>query len=229
MFSKDKQVSEMLETGIALALTGGFLDAYSYICRGEVFANAQTGNMVLLAIKIAKGDFKGSIYYLIPILAFLIGIIIAEFIRKIHIDKKISNIHWRQSIICFEIIILIAVAFIPKGDLNAVANTAISFVCSLQVQSFRKINGIAVATTMCTGNLRSGSEFLFKYIISKDKALLNKSLQYFTIILFFILGSILGLISTILFDIKAVFVSVFILFIIFIAMFINNENPCSIN
>ena len=31
-----------------LALSGGFQDAYSFLARGHVFANAQTGNIVLL-------------------------------------------------------------------------------------------------------------------------------------------------------------------------------------
>ena len=33
-----------------LAFTGGFLDAYTYLLRGGVFANAQTGTMVLMAL-----------------------------------------------------------------------------------------------------------------------------------------------------------------------------------
>ena len=33
-----------------LAMSGGFMDAYSYMCRGEVFANAQTGNILLMAV-----------------------------------------------------------------------------------------------------------------------------------------------------------------------------------
>ena len=38
--SKKKQYSESLRVGVLLALTGGFLDAYTYLCRGKVFANA---------------------------------------------------------------------------------------------------------------------------------------------------------------------------------------------
>ena len=37
-----KQMSETIELGIVLALSGGFMDAYSYMCRDHVFANAQT-------------------------------------------------------------------------------------------------------------------------------------------------------------------------------------------
>ena len=38
------QISESIGLGTILALSGGFMDAYSYIERGKVFANAQTGN-----------------------------------------------------------------------------------------------------------------------------------------------------------------------------------------
>ena len=62
--------SEMFFTGILLAFTGGFLDAYTYILRGNVFANAQTGNIVLLGINIANGNISKVIYYFVPILAF---------------------------------------------------------------------------------------------------------------------------------------------------------------
>ena len=53
-----RQMSESVLVGSLLVLTGGFLDAYSYLCRGEVFANAQTGNIVLLGIQIAEGDWS---------------------------------------------------------------------------------------------------------------------------------------------------------------------------
>ena len=45
---------EMLRVGLCLAFTGGFLDAYTYLLRGGVFANAQTGNMVLMALYAAR-------------------------------------------------------------------------------------------------------------------------------------------------------------------------------
>ena len=54
-----KQMSDNFITGSLLALVGGFLDAYTYLCRGNVFANAQTGNIVLFGAKLAKKDFSG--------------------------------------------------------------------------------------------------------------------------------------------------------------------------
>ena len=40
-----KHISESFRLAAVLALVGGFLDAYTYICRGQVFSNAQTGNI----------------------------------------------------------------------------------------------------------------------------------------------------------------------------------------
>ena len=45
-----RQMSETIKLGILLALSGGFMDAYSYIQRDQVFANAQTGNMLLFGV-----------------------------------------------------------------------------------------------------------------------------------------------------------------------------------
>ena len=33
-----KQMSESIKLGVILAIAGGFMDAYSYMCRGKVFA-----------------------------------------------------------------------------------------------------------------------------------------------------------------------------------------------
>ena len=41
------RISDSIPCVILLALSGGCMDAYSYLFRDHVFANAQTGNMLL--------------------------------------------------------------------------------------------------------------------------------------------------------------------------------------
>ncbi|WP_290770948.1 YoaK family protein [Anaerofustis sp.] len=212
-----KQMSETYRLGIILALVGGFLDAYTYISRGNVFANAQTGNIVLLGVNFAQGNLKMVGFYFLPILAFFIGIIAAEMIKKRH--KYNENIHWRQIIIVIEIITLLIVGFIPGGRLDMLSNILISFVCSLQVESFRKVNGNAYATTMCTGNLRSATEHLYNFKQTKDKNLLKNSIQYYGIICFFIIGAIIGSILTDIFMTKSVLFTLIGLLTVFMLMF----------
>ena len=79
-----------------------------------------------------------ALFYFLPIAAFGLGILIAEYIKE---KFKYSKIHWRQIIILMEIVVLLVSSFVPKGELNVYVNIAISFVCSLQVQAFRKIRG----------------------------------------------------------------------------------------
>ena len=75
------QMSESFRIGALLALAGGFFDVYTYLCRGGVFANAQTGNMVLLGIAIAGGDWAHALHYIFPIAAFALGVAAAEWTK----------------------------------------------------------------------------------------------------------------------------------------------------
>lgn len=213
----NKQISETLLVGTILAMVGGFLDAYTYICRGGVFANAQTGNIVLVGIKMAQADYRGGFYHLIPVFSFLVGIVVAEYIRRKFKENK--KIHWRQVIIAFETVVLALIAFIPNAN-DVVANILVSFVCSIQVQSFRKIHGNIYTTTMCTGNLRSATESLYEYKASKNRSDLIKSLQYYVIIAFFILGATIGTLLTGVFGNKTIYFACVLLAVVFVMMFI---------
>ena len=62
--------SESLRLGILLAIVGGFLDAYTFICRGGVFANAETGNIVLVALGITNRNYKNVFMAALPIFAY---------------------------------------------------------------------------------------------------------------------------------------------------------------
>jgi uncharacterized membrane protein YoaK (UPF0700 family) len=218
MMAKNKKMSEAYVTGALLAMVGGYLDAYTYIGRGHVFANAQTGNIVLLGIKIAAGEWEQSLHYLAPVVSFFLGILVAEMIKSKY--RKNAKIQWRQVIIILEVFVLTLVAFIPEGNEDTLANILISFVCSLQVEGFRTMNGKVYATTMCTGNLRSATEKLYDYKQTRDRQSLQDSLQYYGIILFFILGALIGSFVTNIFAVKAVLFGSAGLTVVFFLMFI---------
>ena len=84
---KKKQMSESMPLAIFLTLAGGFQDAYSYNCRGKVFANAQTGNIVLLGQNLAQGQWKTALHYLIPLAAFLKGVYFKDRVQ-FHLMEK---------------------------------------------------------------------------------------------------------------------------------------------
>lgn len=231
MKKSSRQMSETYFIGSLLAVAGGYFDAYTYISRGGVFANAETGNMALLGINIVSGNIIKALTYLIPIIAFWLGIILCEKMRDIG-NKK--HLHWKQYVILLEILVLLLVAFLPSNNQSSytfdmIANVLISFVCSLQVQSFRKIRGIVCATTMCTGNLRSATECLMNYSKNHDKDQLHKAGKYYGIVLFFIIGATVSSVLTKIFLERSVLFAEILLAVVFLLMFIepqDKENNC---
>ena len=211
------QMSDSFRAAVFIILSGGFQDAYTYTCRGEVFANAQTGNIVLFSTAVFKSDLKTALKYLIPIAAFIIGTAVAEII---HIKlKNYERIHWRQIILLVEIILLFSVGFLPASR-EPFANALVSFVCALQVQTFHKVRGHIYASTMCIGNLRAGTESLCAYFRTKDKNILIKALTYFGVIFIFAVGAGLGSLMTLALGYKAILICCFLLLISFLIMFI---------
>lgn len=184
------QMSDTFRVAALLATVGGFLDAFTFLCHGKVFANAQTGNIVLLGISLAEGHLSGACRYLLPILAFVAGILMSERLKAR--GAHWQRIHWRQLLLGAEILVLAACAFPCAGEADGWVNTAVSFVCALQVQGFRKVRGNALSTTMCTGNLRTAAESLLAWSVRHDPAVLRRSGHTAGVILCFIAGAVLG-------------------------------------
>lgn len=219
-----KQMSESIELGIVLAMAGGFMDAYSYICRDQVFANAQTGNMLLLGVNVAEHNWHIAMQYLFPVVAFVTGITLADLVRIRKKDEELF--HWRQISVGLEALILALVCLIP-GTMNLLANSLISLACGIQVESFRKIRGNGIATTMCIGNLRSATQNICEYLVTKDRKILRKGMLYYGIIFCFILGAVIGNACVKVFAEKAILVCSGILLLAFIMMFIDRERNFS--
>lgn len=198
------QMSEAFITSVFLALSGGFQDAYTYFTRDEVFSNAQTGNVVLMSQHFMLGEWQRGLHYLIPLLAFAGGVFFADCVQGKF--KYANRLHWRQGILLLEILILFGVGFIPQ-DYNMLATTLVSFSCAMQVQSFRKVGGYSYASTMCIGNLRSGTESLSVYIREHQKGALRKALHYYGIILIFAVGAGAGGICSMQIGVHAIWIS----------------------
>lgn len=184
-----RQMSEAFRTVLFLSLSGGLQDAYTYLGRGGVFANAQTGNIVFMGQSLFTGDWVRFLHYLVPVLAFALGVAAAELIRVS--CKEGHRLHWRQLVLLVEIALLFCVGFLPDA-LNLAANALVSFACAMQVQAFRKVHGYPFASTMCIGNLRSGMDSLVTGLRLHDRKALNKAAHYFAVIVLFALGAGVG-------------------------------------
>ncbi|OUP09200.1 YoaK family protein [Collinsella sp. An2] len=213
-----KQASESIELGIVLALAGGFMDVYSYVARDGVFANAQTGNILLTGVHLSEGDFALALRYAIPVFSFAIGIMLADLVH----ERFYSRFHWRQVTVFAEALILFGVSFIGP-EFNLAANCLTSFACGMQVESFRKIHGHGVATTMCIGNLRSALQSVDDYIVTHKRGFLENGVLYFGIIGCFVTGAVMGNWCVSMLGLHAIAVCSGLLVLAFIIMFADRE------
>lgn len=85
-------------------------------------------------------------------------------------------------------------------------NVTISFICSIQVNTFRKVRNVPYASTMCTGNLRSGTEKLYVYFAERDRKALESAVHYFGIIGMFIGGAVLGAAAAKIWEAKSIWI-----------------------
>lgn len=213
-----RQMSDSIELGIVLALAGGFMDAYSYIGRDGVFANAQTGNILLTGVHLSEGNFALAARYFVPVLCFAAGIVASDFVH----ERVSSRFHWRQVTVLVEAIIFCIVSLLSE-EVNLAANSLISFACGMQVESFRKIHGHGLATTMCIGNLRSALQSVDDFVITHERGFLENSLLYFGAILCFVIGAVLGNWCLDVMGLKATFICAGLLVVAFALMIIDRE------
>ena len=205
-----KQMSEAFINSAFLALSGGFQDAYTYNTRNEVFSNAQTGNVVLMSQHFMTGDWKAGVRYLLPLIAFVLGVFVADQIQMRY--KYARRLHWRQGILLAEIVILFVVGFIPHS-LNMTATIFVSFACAMQVQTFRKRGGYSYA--------RSGTAAFSHYLQDRKTEQLKQAAYYFGIIFLFAIGAGLGGNLTEHFGIHMIWISCILLGLSFLLMFEN--------
>lgn len=184
-------IYEWLEIGICLSVVGGFLDSYTFISRGGVFANAQTGNLVLMCLKLAGGEGVASLRYLIPIFFFMVGVLLTEHLKRI---KRRGEDHFfgQCFVISAEVAALTVVGFLNEQVPDMLVNAMVSLVAAMQFNSFRKMEGLPFATAFCTGNLRSTTELIYAGFSRKDKKAFLNAFYYFLVILFFCGGVFAG-------------------------------------
>lgn len=183
--------SQRMRVAYILTAVGGFLDAYTYIVRGGVFANAQTGNIVKLGIAMANGARDQYLRFLIPICAFSAGLMASVAIKEVLEHRHIRLV--RRTVLAAEIVGLAVVGLIPLGEQwDRLANCIVSFVAALQYETFTTFRGEAIVTTMSTGNLRKMVDALFAAFLHNDMDKLLRAILYATIIATFTLGAFLG-------------------------------------
>lgn len=186
--------SNSVYLGILLAMVGGYLDSYTFMTRDGVFANAQTGNIVLLGVSLALGEWKQAIYFLPPIFAFILGVLVSETVKVPKVRYYLYSS--RRTILIIEFLLLVIIGFLPEEVPNMVVTVCIAFVSSLQISTFNKLDKWAYNSTMTTGNLRTAVQAAYAAIVDKNLDARKKFKEFSIVIFSFLFGALFGALST---------------------------------
>lgn len=209
LINKNLPVHEQLIFCLLLTVVGGFFDAYTFVnCEG-IFANAQTGNLIFVGIDLIEGNYRDVIHYLIPILSFVIGVLVSKFIESKY--KELSIFKHIYMLLLIQMFALLVILIKYKFFGLDIRPIIISFICAIQFDGFRKVNNLVFASVFCTGNLRSMSEHLYKYIILKKEESKTPLMIYAILVGVFLSGVILGAAMSKFFLHKAIFVPLIII------------------
>lgn len=193
----------------ALTMIGGYLDAYSYTVRGKVFANAQTGNIVLFARAVAERNPASMLHYFIPILTFVVGVYLAKTIDHHFAETS----HHTHLVLAIEATLAIICAFVPHHRDN-LANLMLSFLCAIQVATFGEFRAIPITTTMCTGNLKNATDLLHRYHAKGETESKKPSLVIYAFVALFALGATVGFLLSSILETRAVLLPAFVLILL---------------
>ena len=179
-----------VELGVLLALAGGFQDAYSFLALGGVFANAQTGNVVLLGVEAARQHWAAALRHVPALLAFGVGVMVAETLRRPRVS---AVLRWpARAALVLEIVVLGVVGLLPGGVPASVSVVLIAFTASVQVTTFRTLIDWPYNTAMVTGNLRTAAQAAYQAIADHDPEATRKARSFAIIISGFTAGALVG-------------------------------------
>jgi uncharacterized membrane protein YoaK (UPF0700 family) len=160
-----------------LSMSGGFLDAFTWVLLGRVLAGSQTGNVVLLAIYSTSGQWRQASHHLLPIVGFLVGASVA--------------IRIRAPLLCLvgEIVCLTAVMLLLHRVPGPVAILGISFGTALQSASFRQVERWKYLSVAVTGNMFRAVD---QFAATSDREALDGAGVMIVLCLMFLLGAAVG-------------------------------------
>ena len=183
-----------LRLGVLLTLVGGGLDAYTYVSRNGVFANAQTGNVVLLSVQAAQSHWSEALNHVPPILAFLVGVATSESLTRPRLAVLVRRPE--RAALILELVMLTVVGFIPRSAPDSIVTVLVAFTAAVQISTFRTLRDSPYSTAMTTGNLRTLAFNSYRAVIDHDDEAAHRARYFGAIVLSFVLGALGGAVLT---------------------------------
>lgn len=186
---------------LALFLTfcAGYVDAYTFIVRGNTLVAGQTGNVVFLSVGLIQQNVSDASAKVMTLLSFMMGVFFLTLYKeKLRIVKKPI-----LSLIPLAVLSLI-IGFVPQTVDNIYLVPPLAFCMGLVTTAFGEVSGIAYNNAFMTGNIKRTMLAFGEYVRTKHTAFLMEGFIFVSLLVSFILGVVFSAYLTIIFNEKTI-------------------------
>jgi uncharacterized membrane protein YoaK (UPF0700 family) len=180
---------ESLVVGALLAGVGGYLDAYTFVGH-RVFANAQTGNVVLLAIDASSSHWRAAALRLAPVAAFVAGVVAVEVLESMR-----QRPAFRRPVriaLAVEVVVLAAVAALPGGSHQLATTVPVAFVAAIQFSTLKVLGDTPYTTLLISGNLRGSTAAAYRWLVKRESTAERTAWRLAGVVGAFAVGAVVG-------------------------------------
>ncbi len=189
---------------LALFLTfcAGYVDAYTFIVRGNTLVAGQTGNVVFLSVGLIQHNVSDASAKVMTLLAFMMGVfLLTVYKEKLRIVKKPILSLLPLAILS---ILSIIIGFVPQTVDNIYLVPPLAFCMGLVTTAFGEVSGIAYNNAFMTGNIKRTMLAFGDYFRTKHTPFLREGFIFVSLLSSFVLGVVFSAYLTIFYHEKTI-------------------------
>ena len=186
---------------LALFLTfcAGYVDAYTFIVRGNTLVAGQTGHVVFLSVGLIQQNVSDASAKVMTLLSFMMGVFLLTLYKeKLRIVKKPI-----LSLIPLAVLSTI-IGFVPLSVDNIYLVPPLAFCMGLVTTAFGEVSGIAYNNAFMTGNIKRTMLAFGDYFRTKHTPFLREALIFVSLLTSFVLGVVFSAYLTIFYHEKTI-------------------------
>lgn len=165
-----------------MASVGGFLGGFAILSHHDLLANAQTSNLISLAISIVGRNPFQALLHIGSLLLYMLGLSLTVLI------PRYTKWNLQLCSIAIDALALVILAILPSTVEDFIALYPIFFAMAFQWNTFKGADGYISSSIFSTNNLRQFTTSLTEYFCDRDRNHLHKTSFYGGTLLFFHIG-----------------------------------------
>ena len=184
-----RRTSQSVALAALLAAAAGSIEAYSVVDLGA-FAGAQTGNVLFGSIAISRWQWSIAVRYLLPIVAFVVGVIAARSMFTPQVARFVLRPY--RAILIFEVTLLVLMGLLPSSTPRELTSVVITVAVAAQASTFRTIVDVGYNSAYATGNMMNTVTAAHAGFVNRDRDELVRAGRVASVIGCYAFGAMIG-------------------------------------